>query len=333
LIDRSIEKRAAIVALAAMLLSACSSPERNATPPAATPTPASSPTVADVPTKGSALVATYTPAATDLPVATDQPAPAGDQATGKAYVSSLSLTVMESFPVQVQAHISGDLSDGCTSLAGVDVQRDGQTFLIQVTTTRPAEAVCIQVLAPFETTVDLDTVGLAAGTYTVTAGDVSDSFSLAADNSAQAAPESGVNEPVDGLVSRTYIYLIAIGDDGQSGPLVGCQDSAVPVVVEIEPTAAPMTAAIQRLLADKRQYYGQSGLYNVFYQSGLQLEGVKVVSGQATINLSGSLTLGGVCDDPRVMAQLQQTALQYSTVTSAVIYLNGQPLESILSGR
>jgi hypothetical protein len=313
-----------------------------------------------------------------------------------------------------------------------------------VVTTRDAEAMCTQALVPFERTVDLETRGLPAGAYTVTAGELSESFSLAVDNTAAAeptapagstapatpdlggasltvaatgaspgslvtlrgvgfpagamveigigpqgseydiidatqagadgrftaevqvpayaesgqawvfvadvnnakviadpiaitaaeqAPEAGVNQAVDGLFRRTYIYLIAIGDDGRSGPLIGCQDSAVPVVVEIEPTVAPMTAAIRRLLAEKQQYYGQSGLYNVFYQSDLRLEGINLVNGRATIALSGTLTLGGACDNPRVMAQLEQTALQYSTVSSVAITLNGQPLESVLSGR
>ncbi|MFN2222305.1 MAG: GerMN domain-containing protein [Candidatus Promineifilaceae bacterium] len=420
----TVDKRFAILFILAFLLSACGLGDRAAAPTVAPTMPAPTATAAP---------------ATEAPLTEAPPAPAGEpdeQALGQAYIGSLRLSVLESFPVRVQAHIGGDLSDGCTNIAGVGVGRDGQTFRIQVVATRDPAAVCTQALVPFERTVELETRGLAAGAYTVVAGDLSESFTLAVDNvaaevtpqptpdlaaanlyagatsaspgslvalngagfpagatvqigigpqgseydivdatqagadgrftaqvqvpeyaeigqawvfvaevdggkviaeplaivAAEQTPEAGVNQAVDGLFRRTNIFLIAIGDNGQGGPLIGCQDSAVPVVVEIEPTVAPMTAAIQRLLAIDSQFYGQSGLYNVFYQSDLQLEGINLVDGQATIALSGTLTLGGACDNPRVLAQLQQTALQYSTVDSAVITLNGQPLESVLQG-
>jgi len=49
-------------------------------------------------------------------------------------------------------------------------------------TTRPADAVCAQVVTPFEQTVSLDVAGLKAGTYTVIANCVSDTFELVVDN-------------------------------------------------------------------------------------------------------------------------------------------------------
>jgi spore germination protein GerM len=41
--------------------------------------------------------------------------------------------------------------------------------------------------------------------------------------------------------------------------------------------------------------------------------------------------LGGVCDNLRAEAQIVYTALQYSTIDSVSITLNGQPLEVFLS--
>ncbi len=127
------------------------------------------------------------------------------------------------------------------------------------------------------------------------------------------------------------VYLIAVGDNGVSGDLIGCGDSAVAVDVEIAPTQGVLKAAFQALLSIKTRDYGQSGLYNALYQSSLQLDSVKIENGTATINLSGSLLLGGECDNPRVEAQLTKTALQFVTVKQVSIFINGKPLKDVLS--
>ena len=133
------------------------------------------------------------------------------------------------------------------------------------------------------------------------------------------------------LFTRTSIYLIAVGDDGQSGKEIGCDDSVVPVEVAIEPTIAPLTAALNELLAIESREYGQSGLYNALYRSDLTLQDVTIQNRQAIIRLSGRLMLGGVCDEPRVRAQLRETALQYATVDRVSIYVNGRPLDELLT--
>jgi hypothetical protein len=127
------------------------------------------------------------------------------------------------------------------------------------------------------------------------------------------------------------IFLIAVDDNGQTGIPVGCGDSAVPVQVEIPPTQGVLKAALVVLLSVKDQYYGQSGLYNALYQSDLQVETVRIDSGKASVYLTGTLMMGGECDAPRVQAQLEQTVLQFPTVTEAAIFINGKPLSDVLS--
>ena len=39
----------------------------------------------------------------------------------------------------------------------------------------------------------------------------------------------------------------------------------------------------------------------------------------------------GECDDPRVEAQINQTALQFSTVKDVSVFVNGQALQDALS--
>jgi len=130
---------------------------------------------------------------------------------------------------------------------------------------------------------------------------------------------------------KVQLFLIAVGDNGVSGQLIGCGDSLVPVQVEIPYSQAVLKASLEKLLSLKTQYYGQSGLYNALYQSDLQLESVTLVNGKAVIKLTGTLMLGGECDDPRVVAQLEGTARQFPTVQTVEIYVNGHLLADVLS--
>ena len=138
--------------------------------------------------------------------------------------------------------------------------------------------------------------------------------------------------PTSTAVQQTVkIFLIALEDNGQSGILVGCGDSAVPVTVIIPRTQGVLKAALEKLLSIKEQYYGESGLYNALYQSDLKLKSVTIDQGKAIIHLTGTVMLGGVCDAPRVEAQIKQTALQFSTVSDVEVFINDIPLEDVLS--
>lgn len=129
------------------------------------------------------------------------------------------------------------------------------------------------------------------------------------------------------------IYLIAVGNNGQMGRKLGCGDSLVAITRAIAPTTAPLTAAIKLLLSDHRQYYGRSGLYNALYRSRLKVVRARVAGGTAVIDLVGTMRLGGECDNPRVGAELRQTALQFPTVHQTSISINGVPLWKLLSLR
>lgn len=91
--------------------------------------------------------------------------------------------------------------------------------------------------------------------------------------------------------------------------------------------------SLNELLSVREQDYGQSGLYNALYQSTLKVDDIALVAGKAAIYLSGKVLLGGVCDNPRVDAQIKETALQFSTVKQVSVFVNKIPLEQILSGK
>lgn len=142
-------------------------------------------------------------------------------------------------------------------------------------------------------------------------------------------PGPGGSQPTPApATTRVNIYMIGLG-----GGSVGCGDQVVAVVRDVPHTNAPLTAALNLLLSQKSQYYGESGLYNALYQSNLSIASITRNGAAWTINLAGTLRLGGVCDSPRVKAQLEQTALQFSTVKSVRYFVNGVALETLLSGK
>lgn len=129
------------------------------------------------------------------------------------------------------------------------------------------------------------------------------------------------------------LYYIALSDNGKSGAKVGCGDSLVAVKRVVPATNAPLTAAFRMLLSDHHRFYGQSGLYNALYRSRLTVQRISVVSGRASIYLRGTTALGGVCDDPRFKGQLRSTALQFPTVRSVAISINGRPMNRVIGGK
>ena len=120
----------------------------------------------------------------DTTVPKEEPAP-DKNATyiyRKVGIESIQIQKMESMPVQVSVLVNGWLSDSCTSLDQITQERDGKDFLITITTKRPADVNCLQMITPFQQTIPLDVLGLKAGTYTVTVNRMSDTFTLDVDN-------------------------------------------------------------------------------------------------------------------------------------------------------
>jgi hypothetical protein len=148
-----------------------------------------------------------------------------------------------------------------------------------------------------------------------------------------AAPPTPIPSPQPTQPSQVNIYLVALGDAGKFGQEIGCEDSLVPVEVQVPPAEDPLEAAYEALLSIDTQFYGQSGLYNALYQSDLSVGNLAVEDGTARVHLTGQLMLGGVCDNPRVQAQLEEIALQFPQVERVEVFINDTPLEDLLSLR
>ena len=115
---------------------------------------------------------TTSPPARDLPPTGMGPLPTQSPSDGSAhqrggiYIKSAELLVRESFPPQVSLIIRGDLPTPCHKFRVVVNQPDADNKIaVDAYTAVDPNKACIQVLKPFEETIDLDTY--PAGKYSV----------------------------------------------------------------------------------------------------------------------------------------------------------------------
>jgi hypothetical protein len=132
----------------------------------------------------------------------------------------------------------------------------------------------------------------------------------------------------DGPETETIsLFLTAIGDAGERGEEFGCDDSLVPVEVEILASDDPslrIAAALQALFV--YQPDETDDLYNVFdpMSADLGVVAVTIFEDTAAVTLAGDLLIGGVCDEPRVVEQIRHTVLQFDGIEHMVtLYRDG----------
>lgn len=105
------------------------------------------------------------------------------QAANLVSVDTVTINIMESFPVQVSVTVAGNKSVPCVKLQTPAIGRQGNLFVVVLaeTTLGPAES-CIAMVDPFETSFSLEVAGLTAGTYNVHVNGVVVEFTLDTDN-------------------------------------------------------------------------------------------------------------------------------------------------------
>ncbi len=204
----------------ALLLASCGQPSASPTPTEVAPEPmptevAPEPTPTEVAPEPTPTEVVPEPTATQVapePTATAAPtqeptAVEGGVITSEAMVEGIEILLLESFPIQVHVVAQGNLPDSCTEIAEVTEERDGDTFRVTITTSRPADAMCAAVLIPFEEVIALDVVGLPAGVYTVNVNGVSDTFEFTVDNVMAGPPVEPRQEYVPTLVQKSCWML------------------------------------------------------------------------------------------------------------------------------
>ncbi len=158
--------------------------------------------------------------------------------------------------------------------------------------------------------------------------------SSAPPSSAPTSPTATQEPTSAGLpeqVAPLTVYYVAIGDNGASGPMIGCGDSLVATSTAPVRFTDQVGPSVGALLANKSRSVGMSGLVNVLYQSNLTYLSGELDGSTITIYLSGQFMLAGVCDIPRAKEQLEFTAMAAAGATSAQVFVNGRPIDEVLS--
>jgi hypothetical protein len=145
----------------------------------------------------------------ETPTATPSPS---SPVTGLVEVVALDIRQLESFPVQIQVIAEGILPDSCTTIERIDRNKEGNTFRVTMHTIRASGVACVENEIPFTETINLDVLGLSAGTYTVQVNSISGMFTLQVDN---------ISDESNGVISgRLWHDLCAVSEAGNGSE--GC---------------------------------------------------------------------------------------------------------------
>lgn len=129
---------------------------------------------------------------------------------------------------------------------------------------------------------------------------------------------------------QVNVFLVALGDNGKIGKKFGCEDSLVPVKRTIKPTRSPLKAALQQLLSIPADYPENPRLHNYWKGRNLRLKSVLLRKGVATILISGEIFVAGICDEPRIIEQIEATSRQFASVKKVKVLVNGRPLAEVI---
>lgn len=147
--------------------------------------------------------------------------------------------------------------------------------------------------------------------------------SVGGDALAHKATSGARVKPVQKRVVK--VYLVAVDDNGKTGKKIGCGDSLVAITRTIKPTRSPLKAALEELLVIPHDYNQQLG--NYWWGENLKVKSVSLRGGVATIKISGNGPyVAGVCDEPRIVSQIEETARQFPNVKKVKVFVNGRSL-------
>jgi spore germination protein GerM len=141
--------------------------------------------------------------------------------------------------------------------------------------------------------------------------------------SASAQQAGKANKPGGQMIK---VYLVALGDGGKAGKKIGCDDSLVPVSRTIKRTSAPLMAALRELLLTPQHSGGTPDLENFWKGRDLKVRSATIRNHTATIHISGEVFVAGVCDEPRIESQIEETARQFPNVKKVKVFIGKRTL-------
>lgn len=122
------------------------------------------------------------------------------------------------------------------------------------------------------------------------------------------------------------VYLVALNDNGKTGKKIGCDDSLVPVTRTIKASASPLRAALQELLSAPPETGDNPKLQNFWKGRNLKVRSASIQNHTATIHISGDVYVAGVCDEPRIESQIEETARQFPNVKKVKVFIGKHTL-------
>lgn len=132
-------------------------------------------------------------------------------------------------------------------------------------------------------------------------------------------------------LTGTKVFLIDLGNSLSGSEILGCGDGLAYMEYDMSASQDPVYDTLAELLTLNPNDYAISGYYNSLGNAQLSVNSLSINNGVAEVYLNGTLSLGGACDNPRVVAQLEKTLLQFPNITSVDIYINSQALADFLS--
>ena len=118
-------------------------------------------------------------------------------ATSEAQVQRVEIQISNANPPQVNAVVSGNLTESCAVLGESQVQYASSVYQIAVYVVSPTDIGCAPVTTPFESTIPLNINGLPAGTYNVIANGVNAVFTLPVENPTPSPVPTAIVAPVN----------------------------------------------------------------------------------------------------------------------------------------
>lgn len=125
------------------------------------------------------------------------PMPSGPAANSPGVnIEGIKLLLMESFPLQASAHVTGYMPNGCYSVSGTQVVRQGNIFYVNITAVQKGQ-ICTMALVPINETISLDILNLPAGDYAIVSGSMRTNFTLDQDNTAPGSDPINLEEQLE----------------------------------------------------------------------------------------------------------------------------------------
>jgi hypothetical protein len=103
--------------------------------------------------------------------------PATAPTTPKTIARPIQVDSVEVVLAPLSAHVRGVIGDGCTELSGVSMQRSENTVIVTIWSTRPQDAICIQIAKLYDATLALPG-DFPSGPYVLQVNGVAKTFTI-----------------------------------------------------------------------------------------------------------------------------------------------------------